>query len=590
MDRFYSLFDAVQARADVEVLDTMVEIWQVQMPVLDGRYHSLWSTLDRLRKSLHRRQHSERQRERMEEGQQLHADFPSGQRLFSMQAEDGPGEHSLEGRPRHDNDHIEISAISVAPTMDEVLCDAAPYLPHNHPNEPHCLQAGSVGRHVDIQFRLLCHDLVAPLWSNALVLLHRLTHESSGGARGASSSRSSGRGEAMGLLRADRESVRGVADAMKGVVGLSSEGMDVYLLREVRVLSIHADRRNGVYFLIDFLEPPMPRGRQTRDRLAAARPQIGVQPCGGNGFSADLLGLIGQGSSGGSGGRTQVVMLEAHGSFFAHAGMVMHIQGAGEFKEKASEGGCSTHSLRPHLPPQDMWSMNGSTAPLCLLSVPNRYNADDRAHATTFCGKECNRIRPLDECPHQHTCPKQCGEPCGPCMVTIRKVTLPCGHQASNVPCFKAQKPSSIFYWRTVKVTMPLCGHEQEVRCGGAATILTNPKRCTARCGGLLSDSCGHACMSLCAHCIVAPAANTDQGMGLQQQQQRLEKKHKECTQSCKRDLPCGHLCPDPCHLDKPCKPCTKMCLVTCQHSSCPQPCHQTFSAYNEPCGWSCRH
>ncbi|CAI6004245.1 unnamed protein product [Closterium sp. NIES-64] len=52
MDRFYSLFDAVQARAGVEVQDTMVEIWQVQMPVLDGRYHSLWSTLDRLRKSL----------------------------------------------------------------------------------------------------------------------------------------------------------------------------------------------------------------------------------------------------------------------------------------------------------------------------------------------------------------------------------------------------------------------------------------------------------------------------------------------------------------------------------------------------------
>ncbi|CAI6009223.1 unnamed protein product [Closterium sp. NIES-65] len=64
---------------------------------------------------------------------------------------------------------------------------------------------------------------------------------------------------------------------------------------------------------------------------------------------------------------------------------------------------------------------------------------------------------------------------------------------------------------RTVKVTMPLCGNEQEVRCGEAPTTLTNPKRCTACCGALISDSYGHACMSLCTHCIVAPAANTDQ-------------------------------------------------------------------------------
>ncbi|CAI5537654.1 unnamed protein product [Closterium sp. Naga37s-1] len=238
----------------------------------------------------------------------------------------------------------------------------------------------------------------------------------------------------------------------------------------------------------------------------------------------------------------------------SHPDTVTHIQGTGEFKEKASEGGCSqmcSFRLTP-----------------CGHTCPRRCHADDRAHATTFCAKECNRIRPLDECPHQHTCPKQCGENCGPCMVTIREVTLP----------------------KTVEVTMPLCGHRQQVMCGEAATTLTSPKRCTARCGTLLSDSCGHACRSLCGQCIVAPDANTDHGLGLQQHQQRLERKHKECTQPCKRDLPCGHLCPDPCHLGKPCKPCTKRCLVTCQHSSCPQPCHRTCSACAEPCGWSCRH
>ncbi|CAI5537652.1 unnamed protein product [Closterium sp. Naga37s-1] len=405
MDRFYSLFDAAQARADAELLDTMVEIWQVQKPVFDG----------------------------------------------SMQAEDGPGELSLEGRPRHDNDHIEISAISVAPTMDEVLCDAAPYLPHNHPSEPHRLPAGSVGRHVDIQFRLLRHDLVAPLWSKALFLFHRLTHESS---RGASSSRSSNRAgiggdreEAMGLLRADRDLTRGLTDAMKGVVGLSSDDMDVYLLRDVHVLSIQADRRSGVYFLIDFLEPPMPRSRQTRDRvefwentrrlqngalvwirdmqpspthlhthtqrthmqqlllqqqqlrvplqsphardtpaasdasshrlifatitardtkkLAAAQPQIGVQPCGGNGFSADLLGLIAQGSS----QATQVVMLEAHGSFFAYEPILKALQGISEASLPFAEYICGVPDGAP-------WRGPGRAPGACKLPAYIRGDID----------------------------------------------------------------------------------------------------------------------------------------------------------------------------------------------------------------------
>ncbi|CAI5945837.1 unnamed protein product [Closterium sp. NIES-65] len=402
MDRFYSLFDAAQASNDMQEVEGMLEKWQREKPVFDGRYHSIRSVIYRLRKSLDRRQHSERQRQRMEEGQLLHAEFfPSGQHPSSMQAVDGPGELSLDGRPRHDNDHLEISAISVAPTMEEVLCKASPYLPHNHPSEPHHLPAGSVARHVDIQFRLLRHDLIAPLWSKALFLFHRLNHESSSlNARGGSSSGSSGSGggreDAMGLLRADRELVRGLTDDMKGVVGFSSEDMDVYLLRDVHVLSINTDKRSGVYFLIDFLEPPMPRGRNARNRvefwdntrrlqngslvclwirdtqrsrqaaagstrrqqplppagdtsasdssshrlvfatitardtkrLATARPQIGVQPCGENGFSADLLGLIAQDGSGGRGGSkgVQVVMLEAHGSFFAYEPILKALQ------------------------------------------------------------------------------------------------------------------------------------------------------------------------------------------------------------------------------------------------------------------------
>ncbi|CAI5492251.1 unnamed protein product [Closterium sp. Naga37s-1] len=146
------------------------------------------------------------------------------------------------------------------------------------------------------------------------------------------------------------------------------------------------------------------------------------------------------------------------------------------------------------------------------------------------------------------------------------------------------------------EVTMPLCGHKQTVKCGEAATRVTKPELCTARCGVVLSDSCGNTCISPCGQCIVAPAVTTDQGQGSQQQQpqqrqqQQLERNHKKCTQPCKRPHPCAHLCPDPCHSGTPCKPCTRKCLVACQHSSCPQPCHRTCAPCAEPCGWHCKH
>ncbi|CAI5506821.1 unnamed protein product, partial [Closterium sp. Naga37s-1] len=438
--RFHSLFAAAQASRDLQELEGMLERWQGEQPVFDGRYHHLQSVIYRLRRAVDVRSHSERQKRRAEEGQMLHEDFfPSGQRLSSMQAVDGPGELSLAGHPRHDNDHVDISAISVPPTMDEVLCKASPYLPHNHASEPHHLPAGSVGRHVDIQFRLLRHDLIAPLWSKALFLLHRLNHESSTAARGDGSSNgggggtgswrscgsSAGREEAMGLVRADRELVRGLTDDMKGVVGFSSEDMDVYLLRDVHVLSINTDKRSGVYFLIDFLEPPMPSGRRSRnrtefwentrrlqngslvclwirdmhpshsqqclrerreqssaadascshrlvfatitardtERLATARPQIGVQPCGENGFSADLLGLIARHGSAGSAGSTQVVMLEAHGSFFAYEPILKALQGITEASLPFAEYICGTPVRTPGGAPGGAAATLGYTLP-----------------------------------------------------------------------------------------------------------------------------------------------------------------------------------------------------------------------------------
>jgi hypothetical protein len=74
------------------------------------------------------------------------------------QTYDPPGD-LRNGGPRHDNDFAEISRIRIAPTHEELICPLDPFLPHFIPNVPHHLAAGTVEKHVDIQFRLLREEL-----------------------------------------------------------------------------------------------------------------------------------------------------------------------------------------------------------------------------------------------------------------------------------------------------------------------------------------------------------------------------------------------------------------------------------------------
>lgn len=69
-----------------------------------------------------------------------------------------PGELRPEG-PRNDNDFAAISAIRIAPTQQELLCDSV-YLPVFIPDAPHHLAVSSMERHLDIQFRLLREELM----------------------------------------------------------------------------------------------------------------------------------------------------------------------------------------------------------------------------------------------------------------------------------------------------------------------------------------------------------------------------------------------------------------------------------------------
>jgi hypothetical protein len=71
----------------------------------------------------------------------------------------GPGTERPEG-PRHDNDHVDISDINIAPTHDELTTIEPPYLPYNVPGAPHTYPSNSMQRLLDIHFRLLREELM----------------------------------------------------------------------------------------------------------------------------------------------------------------------------------------------------------------------------------------------------------------------------------------------------------------------------------------------------------------------------------------------------------------------------------------------
>ncbi len=162
-------------------------------------------------------------------------------------------------------------------------------------------------------------------------------------------------------------------------------------------------------------------------------------------------------------------------------------------------------------------------------------------HAISFCPQPCRRVRL--SC--RHTCPKLCGDKCGPCHELFDQVKLPCGHRKDGVPCFEAVKPGDI--WCTVKVRkrVPTCGHVVITSCFhdvGSVEFL-----CPTPCKQILG--CGHTCSGTCGTC-------KGQSMdGIHS--------HQACTKACGRPRStCNHICGQRCHASEPCPPCESSCEV----------------------------
>jgi len=238
-----------------------------------------------------------------------------------------------------------------------------------------------------------------------------------------------------------------------------------------------------------------------------------------------------------------------------HPQTVSEVRAPEDFKIKAGDGGCSLQCE--------------FRLPKCGHSCPRRCHPDDPRHATTSCPKPCMRIRQPEICPEGHTCPRPCGEECGPCEVQVKNVPLPCGHVKPQIECYKVLDPSTIYCSVPCEVEMATCGHKLQVPCSRVSHFLGSPESCTARCGKALS--CSHECKHRCGDCFEA------------------ENPHS-CMELCGRGLTCGHACKQQCHGTSDCLVCAQPCLQQCVHSACSLRCNESCNLCTEPCTWFCKH
>ncbi|KAG6903063.1 hypothetical protein C0995_006250 [Termitomyces sp. Mi166 len=164
---------------------------------------------------------------------------------------DGPGENSRLGIPRHDNDFVYVEDIRIAPTLEELISTATPFLPANLHGAPHPHPDETMQRLLDIQFRLLREELTAPLRTS--VQLVRKDFLSQGGDKVAKS-------RLHEVLRQRGGKYRGVVDTQEDVM------FNIYT--GVEFISLIPDRR-GLSVSFSFDAPPgRARSSQSRTRRA----------------------------------------------------------------------------------------------------------------------------------------------------------------------------------------------------------------------------------------------------------------------------------------------------------------------------------
>jgi len=128
----------------------------------------------------------------------------------------------------------------------------------------------------------------------------------------------------------------------------------------------------------------------------------------------------------------------------------------------------------------------------CGHRCPSKCHSDAMHRAFT-CVQPCPRFR--STCHHQ--CPKLCGEECGPCVVLLGNIQLPCGHYKDGIPCHQTQTATEIQCHVLVKKNIQSCSHVQMVKC--FTDVGSDLYLCPTECQGVLG--CGHRCPGSCGGC-----------------------------------------------------------------------------------------
>ncbi|KAI0448301.1 hypothetical protein F5B21DRAFT_522698 [Xylaria acuta] len=133
-----------------------------------------------------------------------------------------PGRLSASGR-RHDNDHADITNISILPTHDEIVSAREEYLPSNDPTSFH--RPGIIGR-LDREFRLLREDTI---------------------------------GQLRDVVRDLLEEIQGRKQTQR----CGGQGLRTYTYKDAEIIHASFDRVNGLELLVTF---PQPVNNTTRQR------------------------------------------------------------------------------------------------------------------------------------------------------------------------------------------------------------------------------------------------------------------------------------------------------------------------------------
>lgn len=201
------------------------------------------------------------------------------------------------------------------------------------------------------------------------------------------------------------------------------------------------------------------------------------------------------------------------------------------------------------------------------------------------CGEVCGSAMACGE----HTCPQACHDgPCGPCEIRL-PARCYCGQMEKDVLCSDRGLPVQSNRKHSLS---DLAVTESATDLQGSETVLetwTGVFNCGSTCGRTL-DCNHHQCVKKChpqdadsGHCPRSPDVVTHCSCGKTPLHElsdaprtSCEDDIPSCSKPCDKSLPCGHPCPQVCHVGD-CGSCLRTVTISCRcgRSSHTTMCHQ---------------